>query len=92
MAKSSNSTNPSGSESSGLNLKKFNSTSVTTTTEVITPIVSSADKGRRATMVAVVIVAVAFLGFMAFRTSGFNPFEKTEHEKGFIAPEHSSPQ
>jgi hypothetical protein len=79
-------------ESTGLNLKKFNSTSVTTTTDVIVPKLSNADKGRRATMVAVVILAVGFLGMMAFRTSGFNPFEKSPEHTGFARPEPTSPQ
>jgi ABC-type phosphate/phosphonate transport system permease subunit len=89
MADSSNSP---GSEPSGLKLKKFNSTSVTTTTDVITPKLSSADKSRRVAMVAIVIVALAFLGAMAFRTSGFNPFEKTAEHGGFARPEPNLPQ
>ena len=84
--------NSPGNEPSGLNLKKFNSTSVTTTTEVITPKLSSADKGRRAMMVVIALIAIVFLGAMAFRTSGFNPFEKTDDEKHFAAPERSAPQ
>lgn len=87
----SDSSNSPGSGPGGLKLKKFNSTSVTTTTEVITPTLSAADKGRRAMMVAVVIVALGFLGLMAFRTSGFNPFEKPEESRGFQIPERTAP-
>lgn len=84
--------NSPGNEPTGLNLKKFNSTSVTTTTEVITPKLSSADKGRRALMIVVALFAIVFLGAIAFRNSGFNPFEKTDEEKAFAAPVHTSPQ
>jgi hypothetical protein len=85
------SSNTPGTEPSGLNLKKFNSTSVTTTTDVIVPKLSSADKGRRAAMVAVALVALCFLGMMAFRTSGFNPFEKSADGHGFTTPDHVAP-
>ncbi|WP_309718554.1 hypothetical protein [Armatimonas sp.] len=89
MAENSNSPR---NESGGLNLKKFNSTSVTTTTDVITPKVSSQEKGRRAGLVLIVIVALGALGFMAFRSSGFNPFEKTGDGPGLARPEPNMPQ
>ena len=89
MAENSNSPR---NESGGLNLKKFNSTSVNTTTDVIIPKVSSQEKGRRAGLVVVVIVALGLLGFMAFRTSGFNPFEKTGEHGGLSRPEPNLPQ
>ena len=89
MAENSNSPR---NESGGLNLKKFNSTSVTTTTDVITPKVSSQEKSRRAGLVVIVILALGALGFMAFRSSGFNPFEKTDEHTGFARPEPSMPQ
>jgi hypothetical protein len=84
--------NTPGSESSGLNLKKFNSTSVTTTTDVITPQLSSADKSRRTLLILAVIVALGAVGAIAFRSSGFNPFEKTAEQPPFTVPEHSAPQ
>ena len=89
MTKPSNSP---GSESSGLNLKKFNSTSVTTTTEVITPKLSSADIIRRAGLIGMVIVALGVVGLLTFRSSGLNPFEQTDEKRGFVVPEHNAPQ
>ncbi len=83
--------NSPGNESTGLNLKKFNSTSVNTTTEVLVTKLSTADKTRRGLMVMVAVVAIGALGAIAFRNSGFNPFEKTAEGPGFATPEHTAP-
>lgn len=89
MAESHNSP---GSEPSGLNLKKFNSTSITTTTDVITPKLSSALKGRRAILIAIVILALGAVAALTFQSSGFNPFEPGPHGPGLVKPEPALPQ
>jgi len=80
-------TKPSGE--GPLTLKKFNSTSNPTSTEVITQKVSSADRSRRAGLISIVVVALGVLGFIVFRTSGLNPFEPTHEHTGFQAPVHN---
>ena len=89
MAESRNSP---GSESSGLNLRKFNSTSVTTTTEVITPKLSAALMGRRVILIGVVVLALGAVAVLTFQSSGFNPFEQTSHGPGLVKPEPTLPQ
>ncbi|WP_395144138.1 hypothetical protein [Armatimonas sp.] len=89
MAESRNSP---GSESSGLNLRKFNSTSVTTTTEVITPKLSSALMGRRVILIGVVLLALGAVAAITFQSSRFNPFDQGPHGPGLVKPEPTLPQ
>lgn len=82
------SSNPTGE--GPLRLKKFNSTGSQTTTDVLTTKISSADRARRAGLIATVVVAVGVLCAIAFRTSGLNPFEKPKEGPGFQAPAHTN--
>lgn len=83
------SSNPTGE--GPLRLKKFNSTSSQTTTDVLVAKLSAADRTRRAALIAIVIVAFGIVSVIAFRTSGFNPFEKPKDEHGLRIPERSLP-
>lgn len=66
-------------------LKKFNSTSNPTSTEVITQKFSAAERSRRAMLISMVVVALGIISFIAFRTSGLDPRDITnvEHGGGF---------
>ena len=71
-------------KSDSLNLKSFNSTgNDETTTDVLRQHVSPATKRRNATMLFVVALAVALLGYVAYQRSGLALIPQAETGRSF---------